>query len=160
VKAETAAQDTSTFGPMPQAFPRVIDLRDSLPRITEWLEQLLGAEIELPAMPRALRIEQFTENGDMVVRAEIPGIDPEKDVEITLDDGQLRIAGERRQVEQREDGGIHSEFFYGKFLRTIDVPAGVAKENIHAKYREGILEVRVGHAAQTPGGRIPVATDE
>src|SRR6476646_8325195 len=62
----------------------------------------------------ALRIEDRLEDDRYVVRAEIPGIDPDKDVEITVSDGVLTISAERRE-EISEKG--RSEFHYGSLIR-------------------------------------------
>src|ERR1035437_10492250 len=70
---------------------------------------------------RALRIEDRLEQDRYVVRAEIPGVDPDKDVEITVDDGVLTISAERRE-EGKEKG--RSEFHYGSFPRRGPRPAG------------------------------------
>lgn len=91
-----------------------------------------------------LRVEEFEEDGSLVVRAEMPGLDPEKDVEITVQDGTLRIKAERRQETKSEDKkGYRSEFRYGSFTRTIVLPAGASEAEVAATYTDGILEVRV-----------------
>jgi HSP20 family protein len=90
-----------------------------------------------------LRIEEYLENGDMVIRAEMPGIDPEQDVDITVSDGTLHINAERRKEVKTEDKrGYRSEFHYGSFGRSVRLPAGVSEDDIEASYKEGILEVR------------------
>ena len=75
-----------------------------------------------------------------MIRAELPGIDPDKDVEITLKDRMLTIAGKR---EERHEEGQRSEFFYGRFMRTLTLPSGATGEDISASYKDGILEVAV-----------------
>jgi HSP20 family molecular chaperone IbpA len=82
------------------------------------------------------------------LRAELPGIDPEKDVEITVDDGVLTVKAERR--EEKKEGG-RSEFRYGSFARSVTLPAGADEENVAASYRDGILEVRTPIKEATKG---------
>jgi HSP20 family protein len=89
------------------------------------------------------RVEEFVEGNEMVVRAELPGIDPERDVEITVNDNSLRIRAERREEQRDESEGYRTEFFYGLFERILPLPAGVDEEQVRATYRDGILEVRV-----------------
>jgi HSP20 family protein len=89
---------------------------------------------------RALRIEDHLDEDRYVVRAEIPGVDPDKDVEITVDDGVLTISAERRE-EIKEKG--RSEFHYGSFLRRVSLPPGSKEEQLEARYQDGILEVTV-----------------
>ena len=96
-------------------------------------------------------VEVFAREGDLVVRAELPGIDPEKDVDITLHDGVLSIRGERRK-EQEEKGEryFRQETFYGSFQRDVLLPEGVNADQIKASYEKGILEVTVPGAASLP----------
>lgn len=86
-----------------------------------------------------IRIEETEEDGAYVVRAELPGIDPDKDVEVTLERGVLTIQAERS--EERKDKQ-RSEFRYGAFTRTITLPEGVQEEDVAADYENGILTVR------------------
>ena len=91
-----------------------------------------------------LRVEEFVEGDQMVVRAEMPGLDPDKDVDIQIIDRELRIRAERReQQEQREKGRYRSEFRYGSFTRTIPLAADVNEQDVKATYKDGILEVRL-----------------
>ena len=88
------------------------------------------------------RIEEFREGDEMVVRFEMPGIDPDEDVEITVDHGMLRIKAERRE-EERDDDGYRSEFRYGSYARSVGLPAGATEDDVKATYTDGILEVKV-----------------
>jgi HSP20 family protein len=88
----------------------------------------------------AVRIEDFREDGKYVLRAELPGVDPDKDIQIRVQGNELSIAAERA-VENRDK--VHSEFFYGKFARTVRLPVGAVLEEISAAYEAGILEVTV-----------------
>jgi HSP20 family protein len=87
---------------------------------------------------QSFRVEDYTEDGKYLVRAELPGIDPAKDVEITVDSGLLSIHAERRE-ETKEDR--HSEFRYGAMTRSVSLPEGADPEKVTAKYDKGILEV-------------------
>lgn len=109
----------------------------------------------------ALRLEEFIEDDTCVVRAELPGIDPEKDVEISVADGILHLRAEReeRSEDQRPDG-YRSEFHYGRLARSIRLPEGVTEADVTASYKDGILEVRLPapKAATAPTPRkIPIA---
>jgi len=90
---------------------------------------------------RLMRMEDEMTGGRYEVRAEIPGIDPAKDVDITVRDGQLTIKAERS--EKKEFDG-RSEFSYGSFVRTASLPAGANEDDIKATYDKGILTVSVG----------------
>ncbi|MFW2380903.1 MAG: Hsp20/alpha crystallin family protein [Acidimicrobiales bacterium] len=91
-----------------------------------------------------IRIEEITDDAGITVKGEIPGIDPEKDLEITVAGGRLSIAAERRETEERtEDGRYHSEFHYGSYRRSFQLPAGAETDKISATYDDGILTIRV-----------------
>lgn len=107
---------------------------------------------ELPYMPAA---DVFSRNGDIVVRVELPGIDPEKDVKVTLEEGMLHVKGERKQEKEiKEEGYYRKESSYGAFERRIPVPANVKESDIEADYKDGVLEVVVAGAAKS----LPNAT--
>ena len=105
-----------------------------------------------------MRVEEFEEDDALVVRAEMPGLDPEKDVEIDVTDETLRIRAERRQETRVEEkGGYRSEFRYGSFSRTLPLPAGSSRDDVMASYKDGILEVRVPiDRAKVETRKIPV----
>lgn len=107
-------------------------------------------------------VDVFARDDDLVVRAELPGVDPEKDVEITVENGMLRIRGERR-TEQREEreNYFHMETSYGSFERQIPLPDGVDAEGITAVHKQGILEVTVPGGAQVSAAKkIPVQLEQ
>jgi HSP20 family protein len=129
----------------------VRDLPEPLPwpaRVWDWLE--------MPGFGRwfeglrpwsgeewRLRIEEELKDDTMVIRAELPGIDPDKDVEITVADGVLNLRAERRYEQTEEEKGrTRSEFRYGSFTRAVGVPRELSVEDVEASYTNGILEVR------------------
>ena len=87
-----------------------------------------------------MRLEDEVKDGRYVVRAEMPGVDPAKDIEITVRDGQMTIKAER---SEKKDFDGRSEFSYGSFARTVSLPAGADEDNIEATYDKGILTVSV-----------------
>jgi HSP20 family protein len=92
-------------------------------------------------------LDVLQEDGDIVVRAELPGVKPE-DVDITLHNGVLTISGERKAEEQREGSGYYvRERRYGSFRRSMTLPQGVDDSSISARFDGGVLEVRVSGAA-------------
>ena len=90
---------------------------------------------------RVMRLEdEMTKDGRYEVRAEIPGVDPAKDVDITFREGRLTIKAER--TEKKESSG-RSEFSYGSFVRSVSLPPGADENDITASYDKGILTVSV-----------------
>jgi len=91
-----------------------------------------------------LKVEEFRDGNDLVVRSELPGIDPEKDAELTVSNGMLHIQAERQEKsEEKGKEGYRSEFRYGAFSRTLPLPERVNPDDIKASYQDGVLEVRV-----------------
>jgi HSP20 family molecular chaperone IbpA len=109
-----------------------------VPDLVDWFEEpFLTLR---PYLGQAIRIEDFTEDGQYVVRAELAGIDPEKELEVSVGGGYLTIRAARSgQVE----GKHRSEFRYGSFSRTVELPAGADAESVTAEYADGILTIRV-----------------
>ena len=133
----------------------MIRRQDPFPRLIDWFEGWLPSEFG-PRWEhaRTMRVEEFMREGSFVVRAEIPGIDPDKDVEVSVADGMLTIHGERREEHTQER---RSEFIYGSFLRTIPLPKGVDASSVKASYRDGILEVEVAMPTSAPEAtKVPV----
>lgn len=112
----------------------------------------------LPFLEPTIKVEEYFEDDRYVVRAELPGVDPVKDVEITYMEGTLRL-GYVRGEERREKG--RSEFHYGSFHRTIVLPPGAKEDTITAKYFNGILEITVLVGEPTYlGKQIPISFGE
>ncbi len=95
------------------------------------------------------RVEEYQEHGQMVVRAELPGIDPDKDVTVEIVDGDLVISAEKRNHEETTERHVHrSEFRYGLLTRRVSLPEGVDQSKISASYKDGVLEVRMPMPAE------------
>jgi HSP20 family protein len=105
-----------------------------------------------------LRLEEYVEGDTCVIRAELPGIDPERDVEITVRDGVLHFTAHREErSEDKKPTGYRSEFHYGYFERDIRLPEGATESDVKASYKDGILEVRVPIATEgKPATKVPI----
>lgn len=130
--------------------------RDVWPRFTDWLDTLVPSDISWrTGFPHSIRIEEFTKNGDFMIRAELPGIDPDKDVQVNVKDGMLTIEGNR---EEHSESDQRSEFFYGRFMRTLSLPSGTTSSDIQASYKDGILEIKIPMKEATERSEsIPIA---
>src|SRR5919112_2960643 len=106
-------------------------------------------------------LDVLQEDGDIVVRAELPGVRQE-DVEITFHNGVLTISGVRQAEEQKEGSGYYvRERRYGSFRRNMALPEGTDESKIHARFQDGVLEVRVvGAAAVQEPRRIQIEGSE
>jgi HSP20 family protein len=105
----------------------------------------------------SIHVDEFRDDGSLVIRAELPGIDPETDVELTVADGMLTIDAERHEdATVEEDGYLRRELRCGSFTRTLALPAKVTEGDIKATYTDGILEVRVPIPEPVPAMKIPI----
>lgn len=143
---------TSTLDRRVDAWPQRISDWFDMPDLARWFDRV-GRFDEF------IRIEESLSNGSLVVKAELPGIDPERDVDITVADGLLTMRAERRDDSVTEASGRRrTEFRYGSFTRTIAVPKDVKTTDITATYHDGILIVTVPVPAGKPpkAARVPV----
>lgn len=151
--ARSHHRESSTLEPF-DAFDRAFD---------QWM-RLLPMRRPAGAIPDwrladMIQVDEYHEDGTLVVRADLAGIDPEKDVELTVSDGMLHIEAERRQEEETEKRGyLRKELRYGSFARTIPLPDGVTEDDVTASYKDGILEIRVPAPEPSRGRKIAIAT--
>jgi predicted unusual protein kinase regulating ubiquinone biosynthesis (AarF/ABC1/UbiB family)/HSP20 family molecular chaperone IbpA len=136
--------------PRPQAPAR---FRAVFPDLADWLESpWTGPPPFLTG--QVFRLEEAIRDDRYVVRAELPGLDPENDIEVTVDGRILTIRAERRQ---QDNGPCRSEFRYGWLVREVRLPARVDAGDVTARYDKGVLEVSVPVREVKPEGtRIPI----
>ncbi len=138
-----------------------IELWDEMAALERRMDDLLRsffgprARLTFPALPTGIRrpfvpaTDVFARGKDLVVRAELPGIDPAKDVTVTVEEDRLVIRGERKQKEEvKEEHYLRMEACYGAFERYVPIPEGIDEGRIKAEYAEGVLEVTVPGAAK------------
>ncbi|MGB6453120.1 MAG: Hsp20/alpha crystallin family protein [Streptosporangiaceae bacterium] len=123
------------------------------PDLLDWLEGPWSAMLPFGSN-QTFRVEDFRDDGKYMIRAELPGVDAEADVKVTVDSGMLTIRAERRE-ESKQDR--HSEFKYGSMTRSIALPEGADPDKITATYDKGILEVTVPIPKQTARGSRQIA---
>jgi len=109
------------------------------PDLVEWFEEPFMTL--RPYLAQPIRVEDYLEDDHYIVRAELAGIDPEKDVEVTVGAGYLTIHAERHD---KTEGKHRSEFRYGSFSRTLTLPVNTDEDAVTASYRDGILTISVG----------------
>ena len=134
----------------PQAPAR---FRAMFPDLADWLESPWSGPPPFLA-GQVFRLEESIRDDRYVIRAELPGLDPENDIEVTVDGRILTIRAERRQ---QDNGPYRSEFRYGSLARAVRLPARVDPADVTARYDKGVLEVSVpvrgGQARRHPDPR-------
>ncbi|GGX60281.1 Hsp20/alpha crystallin family protein [Streptomyces minutiscleroticus] len=122
--------------------PGILEWRPPLlPDLFDWLESgLPGFPARHGAPVHGIRIEEQLTDDAYLLRAELPGLDVEKDVRIDVTHDVLSLRAERGE-ETRERH--HTEFRYGTFARSVRLPAGARVDEVRAEYKDGILTVTV-----------------
>jgi len=111
-----------------------------MPRVGRGLAQQQGTGSSAGWSPQ---IEVFQQEGQLVLRADLPGLNKD-DVKVEITDDALTLQGERRQEhKESREGFFRSERSYGSFYRAIPLPEGVKAEEAQATFRNGVLEVSI-----------------
>lgn len=104
-------------------------------------------------------VDVFEEKDDIVVKAELPGIEKDN-IEVNLTDHTLTIKGEKKKEEEvKEENYYRAERSYGSFLRTLDLPRDVRADQVKASFKNGILEVRVPKTEEAKAKEIKVKVE-
>ena len=117
------------------------------------------------SLPAVLDIEPpvvdfYEEKDDLVVKAELPGIEKE-DIEVNVTDHTLTIKGEKKKEEAVEEEKYYrSERSFGSFRRSLELPSDVQAEKAKASFKNGILEVRLARTEAAKAKEIKIAVEE
>lgn len=126
-------------------------------RIDDWAGSPLSTVHRQVSQPHPIPIEQYSDGLTYVIRLELPGIEPARDLEVSVQTGVLSVRAERRDESPAKHD---SEFRYGTFARHVALPVGSDTRSVTAAYRNGILTVRIGmeNEYQAPPQAVPVET--
>jgi HSP20 family protein len=93
---------------------------------------------------------------EVTVRAEVPGVDPQE-LDISISGDVLTIAGEKKETQERNEGGVHhQESFYGSFRRSVPLPSSVDVEHVNAEHANGVVTIHMTKTAPSKSKRIEV----
>ena len=137
-------------------FGRLSSLRDELDRLFESpFAGLTQASQLLSGWSPALDVYEDKEN--FIVKAELPGMKKE-DIDVSLQDGNLNISGERKSETKHEDAEVYrAERFFGRFQRAVTLSAPVAADKVKAQYKDGVLTVTLPKTAEAKPKQIDVS---
>jgi HSP20 family protein len=124
----------------------------------DWTRRLFGLPIEeavyAPAWEPRVDVEE-TEK-EVVVKADLPGVDP-KEVDVSVLDGVLILRGEKREEKEEKGKNFHrAERFRGTFYRELPLPAGVDPDKVSAVCAKGVVTVTIPKKAAAQPRKITV----
>jgi HSP20 family protein len=138
------------------------------PALDRWadLRDEMNSLFNLPSMGNFARqaqlfsgwtpaLDLYQNNDNVVAVVELPGMRKE-DIDISLHDGTLSIAGERQSSSSEGENAERTERFSGKFRRSITLPTRVDAEKVSASYKDGILTVTLPKAEEAKPKKVEV----
>jgi HSP20 family protein len=100
-------------------------------------------------------LDVYQDKDHFTVVAELPGFKKDQ-IELSLHQGALTISGERKQ-ENADKEGVRSERYFGRFQRTVTLPAPVNADQVRASFQDGILKVELPKAEEAKPKQIEVS---
>ncbi len=103
-------------------------------------------------------LESFLRDGELVVRVDVPGVDPNQ-LDISVEGDRLTVRGERKTTREEDKGGGRSyrEVVYGAFERTVTLPWDVNADEVKAACKDGVLEISMKAPEKVGAKKIPIA---
>ena len=135
------------------ALERLTNMRAEMDRVFESTSSFSGSTDPLSRWNPAVNVYQDKDRFTVVV--ELPGLKKEE-IEISLHDDTLTIAGERKREESSEQEFL-TERLYGKFQRSLTLPTAIDAEKVKASYKDGLLQVELPKAEEAKPKKIEVA---
>lgn len=121
-------------------------------RVSNFFKEFAPFRKEFDTVKWVPQIEVLRNNGQFMVRADLPGLTKD-DVKVEVTDDVLTISGERKEEnEEKREGFYRSERSYGSFYRQIPLPEGTKTEDAAATFRNGVLEITM------PAPKVETAT--
>jgi len=119
------------------------------PRLFEEFEDNLE-EVFTPA------IESYVKDGSLVVRADVPGLEP-KDLDVSILGNVLTVKGERKSEQEiKKEDYLRREVSYGAFERRMSLPEGAIADKVKASFKNGVIEIIVPLAKETVAKKVPI----
>jgi len=134
-----------------EMFPRMMR-----PGSWEWPEWPSLGHIPRPFEGKVPRVDVIDRDGEVLVKAELPGVNKDN-LEITTSDNTVTIKGTSRYEHKEEKGDYHrSEISHGVFARTVTLPAVVDSGKAEARFKDGLLELTLPKRPDKQGHKIEV----
>lgn len=136
------------------SYDRLSTLRDEVNRLFD---------ISQPTRDRGLSsgwspaLDVHEDKDRLTVQVELPGLQKDQ-IDISLRDGVLTVSGERKTERERKEGEVfRSERYFGKFQRSVTLPASVDAGSVKAAYKDGILTIGLPKAEAAKPKQIAIS---
>ena len=138
------------------ASPMLSSFRKEMDRL---FERAFDQDFELPTLGGWAPPLDLSETNEMVVvRMEVPGIDP-KDIHVQLKGAVLTVRGDKvRENERKDESYYRVERSYGSFVRTLQLPSSVREDKVNATFKNGLLTITLTKVPEAVGTTIPIKT--
>jgi HSP20 family protein len=94
---------------------------------------------------------------EIVATCNLPGIENKEDIRIEVNNNMLTVSGIVQKTNEIKEDQLHrQERYYGRFQRSVSLPAPVSEEGVNAKYKNGVLEIHIPKQKEEPKTRINV----
>jgi HSP20 family protein len=144
-KGETTMRELQPWRPFSDLERWARRFETRFPRFFEDFEE--EGELKLP-------IESYVKDGNVVVRADVPGLDP-KDIDVSVLGNVLMIKGERKDKQEvKKENYFRREVSYGAFERHTTLPEGAQTDKIKATFKNGVVEVTMPIAKEAGARKI------
>ena len=107
----------------------------------------------------ALAMDSVRRDGELVLRFDVPGVDPEK-IDVTVDKGVLTVSATREEAKTEGESPIVRERRFGSFTRRVRLSENLNADAIEASNSEGVLEIRIPVLEEAKPRKITVAATE
>ena len=110
-----------------------------------------------PALSTALPMDTVRRDGELVLRFDVPGVDPEK-IDVTVDRGVLTVSATREETRTEGESPVVRERLFGSFTRRVRLSENLDADAIEASNHDGVLEVRIPVREEAKPRKIEVST--
>jgi HSP20 family protein len=126
-------------------------------RVRPWWPERWFRGDEMEARPPV--VDVFEEKDDVVVKAELPGMEKDN-IEVNLTDHMLTIKGEKKKEEEvKKENYYRAERSYGSFVRSLELPREVQADKVKAAFKNGILEIRMPKTEEAKAKEVKVKVE-
>jgi len=136
------------------SFDRLASVRDEVNRLFDFSFPSRDSGLFSGWSPA---LDVFDDKDTLVVKVELPGLSKDE-INLALHDGALTVSGERKhERDVSQSGTFRSERYFGKFQRSVTLPAAVDAGQVTASYKDGVLTVHLPKAEEAKPKQIAVS---